>query len=260
MIYSDLLHRFTEMSRELFGNNLVGIYLHGSAAMGCFNPQKSDLDLILVVKEDIPDAVKMEFMRNVVKCNEEAPAKGIELSIVKKEFCKPFVHPAPYELHFSMSHLKWFQENPEDYIEKMRGTDRDLAAHFTIINTYGVAVWGEEISRVFGKVPREDYIDSIRYDIGNAREEILANPIYIVLNLCRALAYLQEGLILSKKAGGEWGIRTLPEEFHDLIREALRCYMADGQMAAPSKEAVHFADYMISQMGQRTKDGTEDKL
>lgn len=248
MVYGDLLLQFTDMSRELFENNLAGVYLHGSAAMGCFNPQKSDLDLILVVKEDIPDAVKMEFMKNVVKYNEAAPAKGIELSIVKRKFCNPFVYPTPYELHFSMSHLKWFRENPKEYIEKMRGTDRDLAAHFTIINTYGVVVWGEEISRVFGKVPREDYIDSIQCDIENAREEILTNPVYIVLNLCRVLAYLREGLICSKKAGGEWGIRTLPEEFHTLIRDALRCYMTEGRMAASSEETVHFADYMMSQM------------
>jgi len=51
MIYEDLLFRFTEMSKKILGNNLVGIYLHGSAAMGCFNPKKSDLDLILIVKK-----------------------------------------------------------------------------------------------------------------------------------------------------------------------------------------------------------------
>lgn len=84
MVYKDLLFHFTEMSKKILGDNLVGIYLHGSAAMGCFNPKKSDLDLILIVKNDIPSAVKMEFMKRVVELNEEAPAKGIELSIVKK--------------------------------------------------------------------------------------------------------------------------------------------------------------------------------
>ena len=254
MVCSDLLSRFTEMSRKVFGDNLVGIYLHGSAVMGCFNPRKSDLDLILIVKEDIPDAVKMEFMENVIKYNAEAPAKGMELSIVKKEFCNPFVYPTPYELHFSVSHLKWFQENPEDYIKKMRGADKDLAAHFTIINAYGVTVFGERISEVFGKVRSKDYIDSIRCDIGDARREILVHPIYIVLNLCRVLAYLREELILSKKAGGEWGIHALPEEFHPLIQDALRHYGSDGQMEVSSETALCFADYMISQIEQRKAD------
>ena len=50
MLYGDLLRRFTEMSREVFRENLVGVYLHGSLAMGCLNPEKSDLDLILVTE------------------------------------------------------------------------------------------------------------------------------------------------------------------------------------------------------------------
>ncbi len=30
-----LLSRFVGMSREVLGENLTGVYLHGSAAMGC---------------------------------------------------------------------------------------------------------------------------------------------------------------------------------------------------------------------------------
>lgn len=250
MIYEDLLFRFTEMSKKIFKNNLVGIYLHGSAAMGCFNSKKSDLDLILIVKNDIPSAVKMEFMKKVIELNEEAPAKGIELSIVKKEFCNPFVYPTPFELHFSAMHLNWFKAQPEDYIEKMQGTDKDLAAHFTIINKCGVVLFGEKISEVFGKVRKNDYIDSIWLDIEDAREDIVTDSMYITLNLCRVLAYLQEDLILSKKSGGEWGLSTLPQEFHALIQEALQSYETDREMIIHLETAKRFAEYMLSQIEQ----------
>lgn len=250
LVCGELLSRFTEMSKKVLGDKLAGIYLHGSAAMGCFNAQKSDLDLILVVNKDIPNDEKTEFMENVVKLNEEAPAKGIELSIVKKEVCNPFVYPTPFELHFSEMHISWFRENPADYVEKMRGTDKDLAAHFTIIRKCGRVLFGEEIREVFGEVPREDYIDSIWGDIEEAREEILSNPMYITLNLCRVLAYLQEALILSKKDGGEWGLGKLPGRFHGLIRDALQSYATDEQMKIDSLNAQDFADYMLAQIQQ----------
>ena len=32
--YETLLKRFTEESKHILGENLVGVYLHGSAAMG----------------------------------------------------------------------------------------------------------------------------------------------------------------------------------------------------------------------------------
>ena len=49
--YQALLSKFTEETRNILGDELVGVYLHGSAAMGCFNPAKSDLDLLIVVKK-----------------------------------------------------------------------------------------------------------------------------------------------------------------------------------------------------------------
>ena len=248
MVYEDLLNRFTKMSKETLGDNLIGIYLHGSAAMGCFNSQKSDLDLILVVGNDISDIDKMDFMRNVMKLNEEAPAKGFELSIVKKEHCNPFVYPTPFELHFSCSHLNWFRNNPDDYVDKMKSTDKDLAAHFTIIRKYGIVLYGAEIEETFGEVPTRDYIDSIWYDVENSKDDILENPLYVTLNLCRVLAYLQEGLVLSKKAGGEWGMKILPDKFHDLIDTALVCYESDREMIAELKLAQDFARQMLVQI------------
>ena len=81
--YKNLLSSFIQQSKEILGNNLIGIYLHGSAAMGCFN-QKSDIDLLIVVKESIPGKIKFWYMNMVAELNDYAPAKGIELSI----FCR----------------------------------------------------------------------------------------------------------------------------------------------------------------------------
>lgn len=248
MSIDDLLLHFTQMSKDIFGNNLTGIYLHGSYSLGCFNPKKSDLDLLLVIEDDISDEQKMAFMKNVVKMNEEAPTKGIELSILKREFCNPFVYPTPFELHFSNMHKSWFQTNPEEYIMKMKGTDRDLAAHVTIINQNAVVLYGAEVKDVFGNVPKLNYVDSIWSDIKEAKVDILTDPMYVTLTLCRVLGYLKENLILSKQTGGEWGIKNLPQEFHELIQEALICYQTDRKMVASTKVANEYVEYMIDKI------------
>lgn len=248
MVCEDLLRRFTDMSRALLGENLVGVYLHGSAAMGCFNPKKSDVDLILVVRESVPDTVKLAFMRQVVAMNEEAPPKGLELSVVKQEDCDPFQYPTPYELHFSATHLARFRQDPGDYVARMRGRDKDLAAHFTVLRHCGVVLYGEAVGTVFGEVPKADYIDSLWYDIENAAADIGEHPVYMTLNLCRVLAYLREGQVLSKKAGGEWGLHTLPKRYHPLIREALCCYVTDEQRLPHGGTGPDFAQYMLAQI------------
>ena len=47
--------------------------------------------------------------------------------------------------------------------------------------------------RDFDDVPIRDYIDSIWNDIADAEDEITDNPMYIILNLARVLAYVKDG-------------------------------------------------------------------
>lgn len=246
MFYQRLIDEFTAMTKDIIGNNLTGIYLHGSMAMNCFNQEKSDIDLLLVIENDITDVQKTNFMKQVVLLNEHAPAKGLELSVVKREYCKPVVYPTPFELHFSPMHLPWFRDNLEDYVKNMRGVDKDLAAHFTIINRYGIVLYGAPIADVFGEVRKADYVDSIWFDIENAREAIVADPMYIILNLCRVVAFLKENLYLSKQQGGEWGIAHMPERYHPLISQALHCYKTDQIMQADRILADQFAYEMLA--------------
>ena len=241
----DLINEFVNRSKDILKENLVGIYLHGSSVMGCFNPEKSDIDLIIVVDDKMSEITKKAYMDMVVKLNSYAPAKGIEMSIVRKEVCDPFVYPTPFELHFSAMHLKWYEDNPEDYILKMNGTDKDLAAHFTIIGKRGKCLFGLPIEDVFTVVPKADYLDSIWNDIAEAPEEITENTMYLTLNLVRVLAFAEDGLVLSKKEGGEWGLKNIPVEYHRLIEDALSEY---GSSVVPQYDmelAVEYAEYMI---------------
>ncbi len=243
-----IMSQFVEQSRTILGDNLTGVYLHGSAVMGCYNPDKSDIDLIVVVNDFSSDNVKRKFMEAVVALNEEGPAKGIEMSIVTKAVCNPFVYPTPFELHFSVMHVGWYKDNPEDYVRKMNGTDADLAAHFTVIKKRGKCLYGAPIDEIFGKVSQADYMDSIWKDIAEAEEEITENPMYLILNLARVLAYTQEGAVLSKKEGGEWALKSLPETYHCLIEAALREYAEGADVSYDMKLAKDYARYMVEQI------------
>lgn len=244
----NVINKFVKESQEILKDNLTGIYLHGSAVMGCFNPEKSDLDLIVVVNEPLQDDVKRKFMNMVIEVNEAGPAKGIEMSIVTKDVCKPFVYPTPFEMHFSEMHLGWYKDDPQDYVRKMKGTDKDLAAHFTIIGKRGKCLWGQPIEEVFAPVPKADYMDSIWEDIADAREDILDNTMYITLNLARVLAYKNEGLIFSKKEGGEWAIKNVPEEYHSLIKAAMSEYADANDVSYEYDIAKQYAGYMLQEI------------
>ena len=251
-----ILEIFVKRSREILQDDLTGIYLHGSAVMGCYNPKKSDLDLIVVVNEPLQDDVKLRFMDMVTEVNEAGPAKGIEMSIVTRNVCDPFIYPTPFELHFSVMHLGWYKSDPRDYVRKMKGTDKDLAAHFTIIGKRGKCLYGLPVEEVFAPVPKADYMDSIREDIANAKEDILDNTMYIMLNLARVLAFKKDGSVLSKKEGGEWALKNVPEVYHDLVKAAMSEYADAGKVSYDYEAAVKYAGYMLHEIGNLAEKDT----
>ena len=247
---AQITQEFVTKSKEILQDNLTGIYLHGSAVMGCYNPAKSDIDLIVVVNDNVADAIKRRFMDMVTELNSRTSGKGIEMSIVKKEVCKPFQYPTPFELHFSQMHINWYKDKPEDYIQKMNGTDKDLAAHFTIITRRGRCLFGLPIEEVFGEVPAKDYMDSIHDDIAEAPEDIEENTMYLTLNLARVLAYKEEGLVLSKKEGGEWALKNLPDKYHPLVLESLVEYLEGKDVQYNVELAKDYANYLLGKCSE----------
>ena len=244
------LGAFVARAKLILQDNLAGIYLHGSAVMGCFNPKKSDLDLIVVVNGPVCDTVKKDFVDMVVELNDSAPAKGIEMSMVVKDVCNPFVYPTPFELHFSVTHLDWYKNDPEGYIRKINGTDKDLDAHFTIIRSRGQCLYGAPMNEIFSPIPKDDYMDSIRNDIAEAVDEIGDNTMYLTLNLARVLAYKEEDLVLSKKEGGNWALKNTPTQFHPLIQDAMSEYVGSEDIVYDSELAKQYAAYILDRINR----------
>jgi len=242
MDYQIILDEIKKSYIEILGANLAGIYVHGSIAFNCFNWDKSDIDYLVVVDEALDCETKLKLMKATVEISAKAPPKGLEMSVVLKKYCSNFEYPTPFDLHFSNMYLNRFNINPQEYCENMNGFDKDLAAHFKIIKAVGIVLYGKEINDVFGDIPDYCYLDSIKHDVEDAREKIAKNPVYVILNLCRALAFVNDGLILSKEQGGKWGLLNLNNQFHTLISNALDSYTLNKEMIIDNEKAILFID------------------
>lgn len=221
---SVLLNQIKHACQQTLGDALAGVYVHGSIAFGCFTWETGDVDFLIVVHRSITHDEKVSLMKALLDLEASAPPKGLEMSVVLLSACRQITHPAPYELHYSSAYRESCRADVAAHCERLHGCDVDLAAHFTVVRAAGYALCGLPVEAVFAPVPREAYVDSIMRDIESAREDIIANPVYVALNLCRVLAYLHDGLVLSKKQGGAWGIKHLPEAYHVLIQAALDAY------------------------------------
>ena len=90
--------------QNILGDNLLGIYIHGSIAFECFNWDNSDIDFIVVTGKE-PDCIrKKHIIQLLLESDKSAPLKGFEVSFVLEKDCRNFTYPTPYQLHFSNYH------------------------------------------------------------------------------------------------------------------------------------------------------------
>ncbi len=220
------INNLTDTLQEELLSNLIGVYLHGSLAMGCFNPQRSDIDLLVVTQQGLTVETKREIAQYLL-ASSLSPAP-IEISFLVQEQIHPFRHPLPYDLHYSED---WRERHT---LSLATGTwrawndetrhDADLATHLTVVRARGICLYGKPILAMFPAVPPEYYIASIVGDFDDANVQRQTGPVYFVLNACRVSAYLREGHISSKDEGGAWGLQALPSELHGVIEQALGMY------------------------------------
>jgi hypothetical protein len=207
--------------KSILGDEVVGIYLHGSLASGDFNPTSSDVDFVVATAIELP----------------------------------PEWLPELAEMHARIfaSELKWATRLEGSYISlpALRRYDPDHALHPAlrvdgsfgldfhasdwIIQSYTLREQGIPLA---GPLPRV-FIDPILpVDLRRASRDILrewwepmlSNPFrlqsreyqaYAVLTMCRILHTLQRGRVISKPAAARWAIHTLDSHWMDLVQQGL---------------------------------------
>lgn len=238
------VEQFVQTTAHLLGENLAAVYLHGSLALGGFNPARSDIDLLIVEREGMVLETKRVFAELVLRTSLD-PIK-MELSVLREGDLHPWRHPARFDFHYSemwrektndeLAGGAWQRWNDGDLPR-----DPDLAAHITITRKRGLCLMGRPIAEALPDVPRADYLASILYDFDDMAEGIIGDPVYYLLNACRIYAYALEGAILSKDEAGAWAGSCLPPPDAELVRRALAIYRGEAAFTFAEPDLAVFA-------------------
>lgn len=222
------VHRLIAELTDILQQNLTGIYLHGSLAYGCFNPTRSDIDLLVFTQYRMSVKTKQRVAHTLLEFSTD-PVR-LEVSFLSRDQIVPWRYPTPYDFHYGdelrdrlrqeLDEGGWQNWNEEDRF------DLDLAAHFTMTSKRGVCLFGQSINDAFPVVPPADFWSAIQADLQWSRER--ASSVYGVLNHCRAWAYRSEGRFFSKEEGAVWALTKLPSDLIPVVTAALNAYRSDG--------------------------------
>ena len=210
------INSVVDIWKRHLGDNLIGVYLHGSIVLNAFNPDSGDIDLLVVVKDSIGVSTKLEIARNW-----KTPGNCV-------------FH---YSDFWTEKYLERFRKpDLEVYVADHEFPDADVTSYIKLLKQCGV-LYGREIGEVFADVSDEDFWLAISADIDEYDFHAYDTRYFAsnVLILGRILSFKREKRILSKYEGGLWMINNVPENLKYLPELAMKIWFEGEEHILPEK-------------------------
>ena len=242
---SALLQTLTDRLPVLLGKNLVGVYVYGSLTQRAFNPTRSDVDCIVVTQRDLSDA---QFKR-------------LEAWLLRESKVNPWIARLQITVLIRDEVLTMNSRACLFQFGRLTrsGSDGNPIIWMNVLKS-GVVLFGPPPDSFVPEITPEILFQALEREIGYLREEISEKPdsewrdrpsyrIYAVLTLCRILYSFRKGAIVSKPRAARWAIKTLPQEWRELIGQALESHSAKRTAEIPLFRIAQFVDFVDAQLG-----------
>lgn len=241
---SDLLQALTAHLPIILGKNIVGLYLYGSLTQRAFNPKRSDIDCIVVTERELSDVQfkKLDaWLANIAESNQWV-ARLQMLFLIKDEVLTMNSVACLYQFG----------------ILKRSGSDGNPIIWMNVLKS-GVVLFGPRPKSFVPAITPEILFQALKREVGYLREEISGKPesewrdvpsyrAYAVLTLCRILYSFRNGTIVSKKRAVKWAIKELPEEWHEIILQALKIDETTREANISLSRIEQFIDFADAQL------------
>lgn len=243
----------TSYLQDYLRNSLVGVYVHGSIALGSFLPARSDLDLLIVIDRTLTPGERFKLMVAFLSLHRQP--LHVEASIVTQSNMEQSTFPTPYEFHFSEHWRKRFEAmeaSEDDSFWQFEGavTDTDLACHVKLTREAGIALYGPSPSAILPEVPHEHFWQSICADADYYARTSGDLENAGILSLLRIWAYKETAKILSKIDACRWAEGALPETLRHIALDAMNEYTGSSAPARYNqRELLAFKAYLLDRIG-----------
>jgi Aminoglycoside adenylyltransferase, C-terminal domain len=229
--------------RDYLGPELVGMYLHGSLAMGAFTPGRSDVDALAVCAARLSSERSTELGEALATIPTPGSGGDLEFTLIAEGVLRAPSAAPTFEVHVS-THEEPFVVDGHD-----RPGDEDLVIHFAMARARGRSLYGPEPTEMFPEPERASLMRSLGGDLEWARSTGAAgwqghdlpesaSMAYQVLNGARILRYLETGELGSKAEGAAWLQGANPDPDTHALLDAALTYQSGGASDPPDTRLV----------------------
>jgi len=206
--------------RSVLGKRFIGLYIYGSLASGDFNPQRSDIDFLVVTTEKLPQPIvsDLKAMHTRISSSGLKWATKLEGSYIPQHALRRY-DPA----HAHHPSLRVDGSFDIDH----HGKDWIILGH--LIREQAIILAGPDPEELIDPIPSEDLHRAARATLEGWWAPQIQNPTrldsseyqaYTVLTMCRIQYTLHHGTVVSKSVAVEWAIANLDKKWTSIIEGA----------------------------------------
>ncbi len=214
----ELIDTILSRMQHILGERLVGLYLYGSLAVGDFDYEISDIDLLAATTNKLSEN---EFnalgkMHGELVENNRQWNNRLEIAYVSQRALKTFKTQSSRIAIISPGEPFHFKEAGKDWL-----------LNWYFVRENGVTLFGASPETIIAPVSKKEFIRAVREQAEEWREYVKytehSRPYqaYAILTLCRAFYAIENGDQVSKKQAAAWVQKRLPE-YSFLIQNALK--------------------------------------
>jgi len=242
---SDLLNGLVSDVRSVLGDDLVGLYLYGSAVAGGFDAGVSDIDLAAVTSSDVEWLDLAGLVRMHGRFVERNPAWRDRLEIV-------YVGRATLE-SFRTSPGALAVISPGEPFRVRQDPIVDWLQNWYLIRETSETLWGTPASAVVPPIAWSEFVAATRRYAGELhdRSRVGGGTLsYAILTMCRALRTVEMQAPSSKQEAAVWTRDRMPE-WAWLIDAALACRLSGGRIGLDDVRSRAAAETFITLLRER---------
>ena len=227
--------------QDVLGDELVGLYLFGSAVLGGLTPT-SDLDLLAVSRRQTTPAERRGLVQGLLALSMRP--RYLELTVVVQSDVRPWRYPPRLDFQYG----DWLRDELERGEIPAPVPNPDLAALITMTLLGGRPLVGPPPAEVFDPVPHEDLlragvdeIDAVLADLGHDTRNML-------LTLARIWCTAETGEIRSKDGAADWALPHLPGGHRPVLERARDGYRSGDYGSWDDLDVRSCADYVVGEI------------
>jgi predicted nucleotidyltransferase len=214
------IHECLNLVKEIFGQDLLGIYLYGSSILGGLQ-KYSDIDLFVVSNRATTREEKAKLATALLKISGiymKSQKLPIEMTIVERSEINPWRYPPRFDFQYGDWLRKQFEQgNIEPWPVKQMP---DLALLVTQILLASKTLVGASPDQLLCKVPYKDFMAAITDALPNLMSDLDSDVRNVLLTFARTWSTVATDAIRSKPAAADWVINRLPERYCPVMERA----------------------------------------